>query len=140
MPKNHARKKALADLKDGLGIKHTCAIALLDHPDADEQETLERYLAEYVDINTYREAVDCLRQEQADPRNQVLCETCGWTKRDGVPGVRQGLRVRVPVHGLAARGDAGRDRRGLRRRSRRLPGLRGQRRPVCVVRGGGMMN
>ncbi|MFJ6486607.1 hypothetical protein ACIQK6_41835 [Streptomyces sp. NPDC091682] len=79
MPKNHARKKALAALKDELGIKHACAIELLDHPDADEQDTLERYLAEYVDINTYAEAVDYLRQEQADPRNQVLCETCGWT-------------------------------------------------------------
>ncbi|MEU2086841.1 hypothetical protein ABZ569_33850 [Streptomyces albus] len=79
MPKQHARKKALAALKDELGIKHACAIALLDHPDADERETLERYLAEYADINTYREAVDYLRQEQADPRNQVLCETCDWT-------------------------------------------------------------
>jgi len=79
MPKNHARKKALADLKDELGIKHACAIALLDHPDADERETLERYLAEYVDINTYREAVEYLRQEQNNPRNQLLCETCGWT-------------------------------------------------------------
>lgn len=78
MPKNHARKKALANLKDELGIKHACAIALLDHPDADERETLERYLEEYVDINTYREAVDYLRQEQADPRNQVLCDRCGW--------------------------------------------------------------
>jgi hypothetical protein len=79
MPKNHARKKALADLKDELGIKHTCAIALLDHPDGDERETLERYLEEYVDINTYREAVDYLRQEQNNPRNQLLCEKCGWT-------------------------------------------------------------
>ncbi|MEU8526458.1 hypothetical protein AB0C77_12800 [Streptomyces sp. NPDC048629] len=78
MPKNHARKKALADLKDELGIKHTCAIALLDHPDPDERDTLERYLAEY-DIGTYREAVDYLRQEQADPRNQVMCRDCGWT-------------------------------------------------------------
>ena len=79
MPKNHARKKALADLKGELGIKHTCAIALLDHPDADERDTLEQYLAEYIDIDTYGEAVDYLRQEQADPRNQLLCEDCGWT-------------------------------------------------------------
>ncbi|MFB7359701.1 hypothetical protein [Streptomyces gardneri] len=77
MPKNHARKKALADLKVELGIKHSCAIALLDHPDADEQGTLERYLAEYVDITTYKEAVDFLRREQ--DLNQVMCENCGWT-------------------------------------------------------------
>ncbi|MGW3091575.1 hypothetical protein [Streptomyces sp. NPDC001108] len=79
MPKDHARKKALAAVKDELGIKHTDAIALLDHSDADERETLERYLAEYVDINTYKEAVDYLTQEKNNPRNQLLCETCGWT-------------------------------------------------------------
>lgn len=79
MPKNHARKKALAALKDELGIKHACAIALLDHPDADERDTLVEYLETYVDINTYREAVDYLEQERNDPRNQTLCETCGWT-------------------------------------------------------------
>ncbi len=79
MPKNHARKKALADLKDEFGIKHTCAVALLDHPDADERETLAAYLEMYVDVNTYREAVDYLRQEQNDPANQVMCRTCGWT-------------------------------------------------------------
>lgn len=33
MPKDHARKKVLADLKD-LGIKRAFAIALHDHPDA----------------------------------------------------------------------------------------------------------
>lgn len=79
MPKNHARKKALADLKDELGIKHACAIALLDHPDADERETLYEYLETYVDINTYKEAVDYLRQQQKDPANQVMCRNCGWT-------------------------------------------------------------
>ncbi|MGW3200128.1 hypothetical protein ACWDBD_37290 [Streptomyces sp. NPDC001118] len=90
MPKNHARKKALADLKDELGIKHACAIALLDHPDADERETLEQYLAEYVDINTYREAVDYLRQEQNDPRNQVMCRDCGWTGGMACPECAKG--------------------------------------------------
>ncbi|MFY0516035.1 hypothetical protein ACOMD4_37470 [Streptomyces anulatus] len=79
MPKNHARKNALADLKSGLGIKHACAIAVLDHPDADERETLKQYLAEYVDINTYREAADYLVQQKNDPRNQLLCDRCGWT-------------------------------------------------------------
>lgn len=79
MPKDHARKKALADLKDELGIKHTCAIALLEHSNADERDTLVEYLQTYVDINTYREAVDYLEQERNDPRNQLLCQTCGWT-------------------------------------------------------------
>lgn len=78
MPKDHARKKALATIKDLYSVKHADAIALLDHPDSDERETLERFLSEYVDINTYREAVDYLRQQQADPRNQILCETCDW--------------------------------------------------------------
>ncbi|TDT93304.1 hypothetical protein EDD99_8113 [Streptomyces sp. 846.5] len=79
MPKNHARKQALADLKTELSIKHSCAIALLDHPDPDDRDTLEQYLAEYIDINTYREALDYLRQQQNDPRNQVMCDRCGWT-------------------------------------------------------------
>jgi hypothetical protein len=79
MPKNHARKKQLAELKDELGIKHACAIALLDHGDPDETQQLIEYLETYVDINTYKEAVDYLRQEQNDPRNKVMCGTCGWT-------------------------------------------------------------
>lgn len=79
MPKNHARKKALSDLKDELGIKHACAIALLDHGDPDETQQLIEYLESYVDINTYKEAVDYLRQEQSDPRNKVMCEKCDWT-------------------------------------------------------------
>jgi hypothetical protein len=79
MPKNHARKKAIAHLKAELDIKHACAAALLDHPDSDEREWLVAYLETYYDINTYREAVDYLRQQQNDPRNQLLCEKCGWT-------------------------------------------------------------
>jgi hypothetical protein len=79
MPKNHARKKALADLKVELGIKHADAIALLDHPDADERDTLVEYLETYVDINTYREAVDYLTQQKNDPRNQIMCDKCDWT-------------------------------------------------------------
>ncbi|WKK27826.1 hypothetical protein QZH56_36865 (plasmid) [Streptomyces olivoreticuli] len=86
MPKMAAKKKKLADLKDRLGIKHACALSLLDHPDADERETL----AEYVDINTYREAVDYLRQEQNDPRNQVFCEDCGWTGGMACPECAKG--------------------------------------------------
>ncbi|MFE4915842.1 hypothetical protein ACFRCX_30525 [Streptomyces sp. NPDC056652] len=79
MPKNHARKKALANLKVELGIKHADAISLLDHPNDNERETLAEYLETYVDINTYKEAVDYLRREQNDPRNQIMCRDCGWT-------------------------------------------------------------
>jgi hypothetical protein len=79
LPKNHARKNSLADLKAELGIKHSDAIALLDHPDQGERDTMEQYLAEYIDITTYREALDYLHQQQNDPRNQVLCDRCGWT-------------------------------------------------------------
>lgn len=78
MPKNHARKNQLAAIKDSYGVKHADAIALLDHPDDDERHTMMGYLAEYLDISTYADALAFLRQEQADPRNQVLCETCGW--------------------------------------------------------------
>lgn len=90
MPKNHARKKALASLKAELGIKHADAIALLDHPDADEQDTLERYLAEYADINTYREAVDFLKAWKDDPANHVLCERCGWLNKHVCPECEKG--------------------------------------------------
>ncbi|MGW5529424.1 hypothetical protein [Streptomyces xanthochromogenes] len=79
MPKMAAKKKKLTNLKNALGIKHACALALLDHPDADERETLERYLAEYVDINTYSEAVEVLTARRNDPANQVMCRDCGWT-------------------------------------------------------------
>lgn len=79
MPKDHARKKELASLKDELGIKHADAIALLDHPDPDEHHILVDYLTTYADINTYREAVDYLTQQRNDPANQVMCTNCGWT-------------------------------------------------------------
>ena len=78
MPKNHARKKTIARIKAGLGIKHACAVELLAHPD-DEQEALFELLATYSDINTYKGAVDYLRHQQNDPANQVMCKTCGWT-------------------------------------------------------------
>ncbi|MFD9721093.1 hypothetical protein [Streptomyces sp. NPDC059076] len=90
MPKNHARKSALTSLKAELGIKHACAIALLDHPDAHEQSILGGYLAEYVDINTYKEALDYLEQERNDPRNQLLCATCGWTNGMACPECAKG--------------------------------------------------
>lgn len=79
MPKMHKRKTALADLKDELDIKHTDAVALLDHPDEEEQDTLVEYLKMYADIKTYKQAVDHLRSEQNDPRNKIMCTKCGWT-------------------------------------------------------------
>lgn len=99
MPKQHARKKALTALKDELGIKHACAIALLDHPDADERETLERYLEEYADITTYREALDYLRQQQTDPANQVMCDRCGWTNGMVCPECEPGCGCSVGCTG-----------------------------------------
>ncbi|BBG20736.1 hypothetical protein RVR_P1122 (plasmid) [Actinacidiphila reveromycinica] len=99
MPKNHARKKALADLKDELGIKHADAIALLDHPDADERDTLVEYLETYIDITTYRDAVDYLRQEQNDPRNQVMCKRCGWTNGMVCPECEEGCGCSVGCTG-----------------------------------------
>lgn len=76
MPKNHARKAALAGLKAELGIKHADAIAVLNHPDEGERETIAQYLVEYSDINTYAEAVAYLA---VDTTRQLLCETCGWS-------------------------------------------------------------
>jgi hypothetical protein len=115
MPKNHARKKSLTTIKDLYGVKHADAIALLDHPDADERETLERYLAEYVDINTYKEAVDYLRQEQNDPRNQIMCRDCGWTYGMVCPECAKGCGCEYDCPGWrheemrAATGDYGDD-------------------------------
>lgn len=81
MPKDHRRKKYLAALKNELGIGHACAVRLLDHPDAYERELMAGYLAEYIDITCFDQALEYLRQEQNNPLNQLLCETCGWTNR-----------------------------------------------------------
>lgn len=43
MPKEHARKKELADLKETFGVRHHEAIAILDDPHRDE---LRQVLAE----------------------------------------------------------------------------------------------
>ncbi|MFJ7990358.1 hypothetical protein [Streptomyces sp. NPDC096351] len=80
MPKNHARQNDLADLKAQLGIKHTCAIALLEHPDPDEAQLLIECLESQASITTYRGAVDYLAQVKNDPAHQLLCEKCGWTR------------------------------------------------------------
>ncbi|MGW4125194.1 hypothetical protein [Nocardia sp. NPDC004711] len=72
MPKDHARKEALAELKSELGIKHADTIALLDHPDHGDRARLREYLETFSDINTYRDAVAYLKQERDDPANQEL--------------------------------------------------------------------
>lgn len=76
MPKDHARKKALASIKDLYGVKHADAIALLE---SDDREELCDLLDTYSDVNTYREAVEVLEARRNDPRNQIMCEKCDWT-------------------------------------------------------------
>ncbi|MFD6401188.1 bifunctional DNA primase/polymerase [Nocardia sp. NPDC060249] len=75
MPIDHARKNELAALKTRLEIKHHDAIALLDHPDPDERETLCYYLETFEWITTYDEAL----AEMNNPLNHTFCEECGWT-------------------------------------------------------------
>jgi hypothetical protein len=60
MPKDHARKNQLAALKATYKLKHSDAIALLDHPDAGEHQLLCEILEGYEDITTYQGAVDLL--------------------------------------------------------------------------------
>lgn len=118
MPKSHARKKTLASFKEELGIKHADAIALLDHPDPHERATLAEYLATYVDITTYREAVAYLEQERNDPRNQVMCQRCGWTGGMACPECAEGCGCAVGCTGWrhqemrAATGDYDEDDHG----------------------------
>lgn len=87
MPKDHARKKALASVKDMYGVKHTDAIALLDSDDCEE---LCGLLATYADVTTYREAVAALDAQRKDPANQLLCEDCGWTVGQVCPECAKG--------------------------------------------------
>ncbi|MEW1679495.1 hypothetical protein AB0O47_40515, partial [Streptomyces noursei] len=79
MPKNHARKEALAFLKSHLGIKHDFAVALLNHRPVEERELLLSFVEDVYGLNTYAKAVAHLREHQNDPANKVLCENCGWT-------------------------------------------------------------
>ncbi|UNZ22292.1 hypothetical protein [Streptomyces sp. 891-h] len=76
MPKMHARKNDLAAIKANYGVKHADALAILD---SEDREELCQLLAEYADITTYAEARDYLAELRADPRNQVMCDKCGWT-------------------------------------------------------------
>lgn len=76
MPKDHARKKALATVKELYGVKHADAIALLE---SDDCEDLCDLLDTYSDVNTYRDAVAVLKARREDPANQIMCRDCGWT-------------------------------------------------------------
>ncbi|MFM9373237.1 hypothetical protein [Streptomyces sp. Da 82-17] len=87
MPKSHARKKALANIKDLYGVKHTDAIALLE---SDDCEDLCDLLNTYADVNTYREAVAVLEARRNDPLNQVMCEDCGWVGGMACPECAKG--------------------------------------------------
>lgn len=72
MPKNHARKNALAAIKADHGVPHHEAIAILDDP---RSESILELMDTYEDVNSRAEAVAVLE----DPRNEVMCEKCGWT-------------------------------------------------------------
>lgn len=87
MPKDHARKKSLSAIKDLYGVRHTDAIALLESEDCEE---LCGLLATYSDVRTYQEAVTALQDRRNDPRNQLLCEDCGWLAGDVCPECAKG--------------------------------------------------
>ncbi len=93
MPKNHARKSALAAIKSTYKLTHTDAIALLDHPDAAEHGLLCQILEGREGITTYKAAVDLLAQQrnaragattekhEDDPADfdfDFGCEGCGY--------------------------------------------------------------
>jgi hypothetical protein len=71
VPKDHARKSALAEIKSDLGVRHSVAIDILDHP---EREAVYAVFEEY-DVKTVPEALAVLNA----PENQLLCGICGWT-------------------------------------------------------------
>lgn len=91
MPQDHARKNALADLKESYEIRHTCAIKLHDlaKRDPGEAERVAEFF-EYSDINTYAEAVEALAARRADPGYDVLCEVCGWLNNMVCPECAKG--------------------------------------------------
>ncbi|MFJ2745227.1 hypothetical protein ACIO3O_36845 [Streptomyces sp. NPDC087440] len=72
MPIQHARKAArrddLACLKrPPYGLKHREALKFLTHPDDEERRYLLHFLAEYVDVRTYADAVALLTELQNAP-------------------------------------------------------------------------
>ncbi|MFI8451553.1 hypothetical protein [Streptomyces erythrochromogenes] len=82
MPKDHARKKALATIKGLYGLKHTDAIAFLE---SEDREALCYLLDFHPQATRYRKAVDFLTNirssyEYVDP---TPCPECGW--EDGGP-------------------------------------------------------
>ncbi|MCZ4124967.1 hypothetical protein [Streptomyces sp. H39-S7] len=79
MPKDHARKTQLASLKTTYGVKHVDAIALLDHPDAQERTLLCQLIASHRDVTTYRDAL--ARHEQYRAAAAVFYED--WDDLDG---------------------------------------------------------
>ncbi|WP_405015776.1 hypothetical protein OHV05_00735 [Kitasatospora sp. NBC_00070] len=91
MPKDHARKSALAAIKSTYKLTHTDAIALLDHPDKGERILLRDIFEGNEDITTYKAAVDLLAQRRSaadsadtDEHDEHLadfdfgCEACGY--------------------------------------------------------------
>ncbi|MFC5664981.1 hypothetical protein ACFP3U_18580 [Kitasatospora misakiensis] len=91
MPKNHARKRALAAIKAAYKLTHADAIALLDHPDTAERALLYDILERYEDVTTYRAAVEALEQRRLARDSAVTdehdddpvafefgCEGCGY--------------------------------------------------------------
>lgn len=105
MPVQHARKAARRDdvdrLKRVYKLKHREALKFLALDDGDERELLLQLVSEYLDINTYAEAVDYLTElrnapvyfgeyEQCpecweydgdcrcdDPDRDIYCHECG---------------------------------------------------------------
>jgi rubrerythrin len=86
MPKNHARKKELADLKNTFGVRHHDAIAIFDDPRRDE---LRQVLIDYSDIRTYAAAVEVLELphphymyelgvDEPDEPKEYICDHCGF--------------------------------------------------------------
>jgi hypothetical protein len=78
MPKNHARKNLLAEIKQFYRVKHHEAIALLDHPDNDERNLMLHFISEYDDVDTYQQARALLEIVKDDPTYKLMCATCGW--------------------------------------------------------------
>ncbi len=72
MPTQHSRKKTIRRLKADLEVTYTDAALIL----ADDRcEQICELISEHEDVSSYATAVAVIE----DPRNQVLCDICGWT-------------------------------------------------------------
>lgn len=74
MTNDHARKESIREIMKATGTKRRQAAALLDQQDRDEREgTIVAIMNEN----------DCTREGAIaildDPRNEIMCEKCGWT-------------------------------------------------------------